>query len=330
MISPLPISEHLSQQGTDPALNRLIEHVAAACLHIADEVSKGGLGDVMGSAETENVQGETQKKLDIVSNDIMLKAGIDSGVLKAMASEEEETIFHVPNADQQAPYMLVFDPLDGSSNIEVNVSIGTIFSVLNAPEGEVSEDSMLQPGNQQVAAGYIVYGPSTQFLLTVGNGSHLYTLDPTRREFLLTAENMVIPAETREFAINASNSRHWFLPVKRYVDECLAGKTGPREEDFNMRWIASMVADVHRIVNRGGIFLYPGDQKLAANGKEGKLRLLYEANPMTFLVEQAGGRGSIGTQSILSVQPKALHQRVPVMLGSRHEVERLEQYHLAN
>jgi fructose-1,6-bisphosphatase I len=243
-----------------------------------------------------------------------------------MASEEMEDIYVVPNRYPQGEYLLLFDPLDGSSNIDVNVSIGTIFSVLRKPEGsQVSEQDFLQAGSKQVAAGYCVYGPQTTLVLTVGNGVAMFTLDREQGSFVLTQENIQIPADTQEFAINMSNMRHWDAPIKRYVDECLAGKEGPREKDFNMRWIASMVADVHRILTRGGIFMYPWDKR--EPNKPGKLRLMYEANPMGWLIEQAGGAATNGKERILDINPTQLHQRVSVILGSKNEVERVTGYH---
>lgn len=315
--------------NTIPAeLRLLIEVVARACKTISHAVGKGALGDVMGSANTENIQGEVQKKLDIISNEILLEANEWGGHLAAMASEEMETVHLIPNRYPKGEYMLLFDPLDGSSNIDVNVSIGTIFSVLKAPEGMnvPTEQDFLQPGSKQVAAGYAIYGPQTVLVLTTGNGVNCFTLDRELGSWVLTHRDMKIPVTTKEFAINASNSRHWFPPVQRYINEMLAGKTGPRGVDFNMRWIASMVADVHRIMSRGGIFMYPAD---ARDMKvPGKLRLMYEANPMAFIVEQAGGAATDGRQRLLDIQPEKLHQRVPVFLGSKEEVERVTSYHL--
>ena len=281
----------------------------------------------MGSAGSENVQGEVQKKLDIIANDVLIEANEWGGHLAAMASEEMDNIHVVPNRYPQGEYLLMFDPLDGSSNIEVNVSIGTIFSVLKkvSTNQAVSEQDFLQPGTQQVAAGYCIYGPQTTLVLTVGDGVAMFTLDREQGSFVLTQENIKIPEDTKEFAINMSNMRHWDAPMKRYVDECLAGKEGPRGKDFNMRWIASMVADVHRILTRGGIFMYPWDKREPE--KPGKLRLMYEANPMGWLVEQAGGAASNGHQRILEVHPTQLHQRVSVILGSKNEVERVTRYH---
>jgi fructose-1,6-bisphosphatase I len=308
-------------------LRLLIEVVARACKGISQAVNKGALGGVLGTAETENVQGEVQKKLDIIANEVLIEANEWGGHLAAMASEEMEGIHVVPNRYPQGEYLLLFDPLDGSSNIDVNVSIGTIFSVLKKPEGGqgVSEQDFLQPGARQVAAGYCIYGPQTTLVLTVGSGVAMFTLDREQGSFVLTQENVQIPHDTKEFAINMSNLRHWDAPVRRYIDECLAGKEGPRGKDFNMRWVASMVADVHRILTRGGIFLYPWDKREPE--KPGKLRLLYEANPMGWLVEQAGGAATNGRQRILDVQPKKLHERVSVILGSKNEVERVSSYH---
>ncbi|WP_067068912.1 class 1 fructose-bisphosphatase [Roseateles chitosanitabidus] len=314
---------HIPQQ-----LRLLIEVVARACKRIAISVNKGALGDVLGSAGSENVQGEVQKKLDIIANEVLIEANEWGGHLAAMASEEMDSIYLVPNRYPQGEYLLMFDPLDGSSNIDVNVSIGTIFSVLKKAEGSkgVSEEDFLQPGTSQAVAGYCVYGPQTTLVLTVGDGVAMFTLDREQGSWVLTADDVKIPADTKEFAINMSNMRHWDEPVKRYIDECLAGTTGPRGKDFNMRWIASMVADVHRILTRGGIFMYPWDKR--EPNKAGKLRLMYEANPMAFLVEQAGGAATNGKQRIMELQPTKLHERVAVVLGSKNEVERVTQYHL--
>jgi fructose-1,6-bisphosphatase I len=332
MSSKISLSRYLVEQqrskGLIPAeLRLLLEVVARACKGISHAVNKGALGGVLGSAESENVQGEVQKKLDIIANDVLIEANEWGGHLAAMASEEMDHILPVPNRYPQGEYLLLFDPLDGSSNIDVNVSIGTIFSVLKKPSGgaAVSEQDFLQPGNQQVAAGYCVYGPQTTLVLTVGDGVVMFTLDREQGSFVLTHENVQIPADTKEFAINMSNMRHWAEPVRRYIDECLQGKEGPRGKDFNMRWIASMVADVHRILTRGGVFMYPWDKR--EPGKAGKLRLMYEANPMSWLIEQAGGAATNGQQRILDIQPEQLHQRVSVMLGSKNEVERVSQYH---
>jgi fructose-1,6-bisphosphatase I len=310
-------------------LRLLIEVVARACKRIAISVNKGALGDVLGSAGSENVQGEVQKKLDVISNEVLIEANEWGGHLAAMASEEMDSIHLVPNRYPQGEYLLLFDPLDGSSNIDVNVSIGTIFSVLRkvGHTRGISEEDFLQPGRQQAAAGYCVYGPQTTLVLTVGDGVAMFTLDREQGSFVLTQDNVQIPADTKEFAINMSNMRHWAPPVRRYIDECLAGREGPRGKDFNMRWIASMVADVHRILSRGGIFMYPWDKR--EPDKPGKLRLMYEANPMAFLIEQAGGMATNGQQRIMDIGPKKLHERVSVILGSRNEVQRVTDYHVA-
>ncbi|MBK9574258.1 MAG: class 1 fructose-bisphosphatase [Rhodoferax sp.] len=316
--------------------NALILDVALACKGIARAVAFGELGTAMGNhvaAEgvSINVQGETQKALDVLSNEVFIRRTEWSGNLAGMASEEMDLPYQIRAQYPRGKYMLVFDPLDGSSNIDVNVSVGSIFSVLRAPTDveatgrDVTEADFLQPGASQVAAGYALYGPTTMLVLTVGDGVNGFTLDPNLGEFMLTHPKMQIPADTHEFAINASNSRFWEPPVKRYVDECLAGKTGPRGKDFNMRWIASMVAEAHRILMRGGVFMYPRDTKDPA--KPGRLRLLYEANPIGLIMEQAGGRASTGEKPMLGVQPTSLHQRIGLVFGSKNEVERIERYH---
>ncbi len=313
-------------------LNALILDVSIACKGIARAVAFGELGDAMGVAAGEvNVQGEVQKKLDIISNLMFLRTAEWSGHLAGMASEEMEQPYPIPTEYPRGKYLLVFDPLDGSSNVDVNVSVGSIFSILRAPQDvidsgrDVVEADFLQPGAAQVAAGYAIYGPTTMLVLSVGNGVAGFTLDPNLGEFKLTHPNIQVPGQTQEFAINSSNSRFWEPPVQRYVAECLAGRTGSRGKDFNMRWIASMVAEAHRILMRGGVFLYPRDNKDPA--KPGRLRLLYEANPIGFVMEQAGGRASTGRQPLLGVMPQALHQRIGIVFGSRDEVERIERYH---
>ncbi|MEW5835422.1 MAG: class 1 fructose-bisphosphatase [Pseudomonadota bacterium] len=315
-------------------LNALLLDVSLACKAIARIVAFGALADSLPSQTAGgavNVQGEVQKPLDVLSNDIFLRMNEWNGHLAGMASEEMDAPFQIPSAYPRGKYLLVFDPLDGSSNIDVNVSVGSIFSILRAPQEvidsgrEVAEADFLQPGATQVAAGYALYGPTTMLVLTVGNGVTGFTLDPNLGEFVLTHKSIQVPADTQEFAINSSNSRFWEQPVKRYVDECLAGKTGPRGKDFNMRWIASMVAEAHRILMRGGVFMYPRDTK--DPNKPGRLRLLYEANPIGFVMEQAGARASTGRQPMLGVQPSSLHQRIGLVFGSKNEVERIERYH---
>ncbi|WP_313317982.1 class 1 fructose-bisphosphatase [Stenotrophomonas sp.] len=317
--------QHAKRINAD--LRQLVAVVARACTSISIAVSKGALGGVLGDAGTGNVQGEAQKKLDVISNEILLEANAWGGHLAACASEEMDHCQPVPSEYPLGDFLLLFDPLDGSSNIDVNVSVGTIFSVLRAPQGveKPGDEHFLQPGTQQVAAGYCIYGPSTMLILTVGHGTHAFTLDRETGEFVLTQRGMQVPADTKEFAINMSNQRHWEAPMQGYVADLLAGKEGVRGKDFNMRWIASMVADVHRILTRGGIFIYPWDKKDPS--KAGKLRLMYEANPMALLVEQAGGAATNGRERILDIAPTQLHQRVPVFLGSKNEVAEATRYH---
>jgi fructose-1,6-bisphosphatase I/sedoheptulose-1,7-bisphosphatase len=312
-------------------LNALILDVSLACKALARIVAQGDLGDVGGVGGDVNVQGEVQKPLDVVGNEIFLRMNEWNGHLAGMASEEMEAPRQIPASYPRGKYLLVFDPLDGSSNLDVNGAVGSIFSVLRAPADavatgrDVTEADFLQPGAAQVAAGYAIYGPTTQFVLTVGNGVAAFTLDPNLGEFVLTRNRVRVPEDTQEFAINGSNARFWEPPVKRYVDECLAGRTGARGKDFNTRWIASLVAEAHRILMRGGVFLYPRDTK--DPNKPGRLRLLYEANPVGLLIEQAGGRASTGRQPMLGVKPAELHQRIGLVFGSKNEVERIERYH---
>ena len=343
-------------------LNALILDISIACKAIARIVSFGEVSDALTAAAPAagnvNVQGEVQKPLDVMSNDIFIRMNEWNGHLAGMASEEMDQPRQIPTSYSRGKYLLVFDPLDGSSNIDVNVSVGSIFSILRAPQDaidsgrDVTEADFLQPGATQVAAGYALYGPTTMFVLTVGNGVAGFTLNPNLGEFVLTHPKITVPVDTQEFAINSSNSRFWEPPVKRYVDECLAGKTGPRGKDFNTRWIASMVAEAHRILMRGGVFLYPRDSRVSPQvtaarrpppegvGRlgsgpsptqdpinNGRLRLLYEANPIGFVMEQAGGRASTGRQAMLGVKPTALHQRIGLIFGSKNEVERIERYH---
>ncbi len=325
--------DYLAHHNVPPKLAHLLRSLVSGCVTISEKVRLGALAGVLGEAGSDNVQGEHQKKLDLISNDILLGAA-QAGGAYAIASEEMETpVVFSQASDAQgttSDYLVLFDPLDGSSNIDVNVSIGTIFSILKRPDlpppqnpKDAITSLFLQLGAHQIAAGYVAYGPSTQLVITLGHGTSAFTLD--QGEWWLTTPRMQIPADTQEFAINASNARHWEAPIKRYVDELLAGKTGPRGQDFNMRWIASMVADVHRVLTRGGTFMYPRDAR--DPHKPGKLRLMYEANPMSFLVEQAGGSSTNGHQRILDIAPQQLHERVAVFLGSRHEIDRITRYH---
>ena len=333
---PLPnltLTQHIMRkQSLHPdargQLSALITQIGVAGKLIAAQVRRAGLIEVWGATGETNVQGETVQILDRIAQDILVDVLRRSGCVAAMASEEEHEIIEVPSA-QSGDYVVLFDPLDGSTNIDANVSIGTIFSVLRkvGHHRGVSEEDFLQPGRAQAAAGYCVYGPQTTLVLTVGTGVAMFTLDRETGSWVLTSNEVQIPADTKEFAINMSNMRHWAAPVRTYIDECLAGKDGPRGKDFNMRWVASMVADVHRILTRGGIFMYPWDQR--EPDKPGKLRLMYEANPMAFIVEQAGGMATNGRQRILDIAPSKLHERVSVVLGSKNEVQRVTDYHLA-
>jgi fructose-1,6-bisphosphatase I len=314
-------------------LSLLIEVVARACKRIAVATNKGALGGVLGMAGGDgalsmNIQGEAQKKLDVISNEILLEANAWGGHLAACASEEMEDPQQIPDGYPKGNHLLLFDPLDGSSNIDVNISVGTIFSVQRCPDDvtEPKVEHFMQPGTEQLAAGYVVYGPATVLVLTFGHGTHEFTLEREVGSFMLSRRGIRIPEETSEFAINMSNQRHWQAPMQRYIGELLAGTDGPRGRDFNMRWVASMVADVHRIVTRGGVFYYPLDAKILQQG--GKLRLMYEANPMAFIIEQAGGAATTGRERIMDLQPTGLHQRVPVFLGSKNEVEVVTRYHL--
>lgn len=313
--------------GGTGGFTALIHDVRLACKRIAALIGKGALADALGDAGATNVQGETQKKLDVLANEIFLHTNEWSGNLAGMASEELEEPYAIPGEYPRGRYLLLFDPLDGSSNIDVNVSVGSIFSVLRCPEGvtDPKVEDFLQPGSAQVCAGYAIYGPSTMFVLSTGHGVNGFTLNREIGEFSLTHPNLRIPDTTSEFAINASNSRHWEPAVRRYVNECLAGQSGPRGRDFNMRWIASLVAETHRILMRGGVFMYPRDRRNPA--QPGRLRLLYETNPIGYLIEQAGGRASDGHGPILDIKPQSLHQRVSFVFGARSEVERIERYH---
>jgi fructose-1,6-bisphosphatase I/sedoheptulose-1,7-bisphosphatase len=319
-------TEH-RHEGSTGDFSGLLNAVATAVKVISNQVNRGALIGALGSAGLENVQGEVQKKLDIISNDIMIGETEWAGHLAAMASEELEDIYPIPESYQRGKYLLAFDPLDGSSNIDANVSVGTIFSILRSPDpsAQPCAEHFLQPGVRQVCAGFAVYGPSTMLVLTTGDGVDAFTLDREIGAFILTHPKLRIPEDTREFAINASNERFWEPPVRRYVQECLAGSTGPREQDFNMRWVASLVAEAFRILTRGGVFLYPNDTKDPT--QPGRLRLLYECNPIAFIVEQAGGAATTGRERLMDVQPDGVHQRVPFIFGSRNEVERITGYH---
>ena len=318
------LNSQLQDDGAPMELILLIRTLLAGCKEISFRVSQGTLAGVLGSTLSENVQGETQKKLDVISNQILKDILSDSGYVKAISSEEEDDV--VP-CHKDGKYLVSFDPLDGSSNTDINSLIGTIFSISHAPQWMTPDDpsAFLQPGTQSVAAGYVLYGPSTMLAMTTGRGTHLYTLDKTHGGFLVTKANIQVPEATAEFAINASNHRHWEAPMQNYSAELVAGEDGPRGKDYNMRWVAAMVGDIHRVLSRGGIFLYPFDKRNPQ--MPGKLRLLYEANPMAFLMEQAGGVGDTGCGRIMEVMPSEIHQRVPVILGSKEEVEACMSYY---
>ncbi len=311
------------QQETSPELAELLETIMSACKEINEKLLDGDLAGILGSAENENVQGEVQKKLDVISNDILKDALKACSLVKGLASEEED---HCVPCNNKGKYLVTFDPLDGSSNIDVNVSVGTIFSILPAPESDqpCTDDDFLQAGSRQISAGYVLYGPSCLAVLTVGNGVDVFTLEGTG-EYYLTREKVKVPTATKEFAINMSNQRFWEMPVKAYIDDLLLGEEGPRGKRYNMRWVASMVAEVHRIITRGGVFLYPWDNREPQ--KPGKLRLMYEGNPMSFLIEQAGGKATNTTINIMDVEPKSIHERVSVVLGSSEEVDQAMAYH---
>lgn len=321
------IESHRQAVGATGEFDALITDIALACKAIALRVAAGALGGHHGAVGTQNVHDETQQQLDLISNDIFLRATEWGGHVAGIVSEEMAEVYALPTTYPRGKYLMLFDPLDGSSNIDVNMTVGSIFSVLRAPTPGVDATGadFLQPGREQVCAGYAIYGPSTMLVLTLGHGTHAFTLDPTTREWVLSHADLRIPASTREFAINVSNARFWEPAVKRYVDECQAGAAGPRGVDFNMRWIASLVAEAHRILMRGGVFLYPRDTKEPR--KPGRLRLLYEINPIAFLIEQAGGLASTGRTRVMQIEPTSLHQRVGFVFGSEQEVQRIEMYH---
>jgi fructose-1,6-bisphosphatase len=325
------IEEEHKHPGASGEFSGLLATLATSIKIISNQVNKGALVGALGNAGTDgasvNVQGEVQKKLDVLSNDVMLLENEWTGHLGGMASEEMEDVYTLPDHCRLGKYLLVFDPLDGSSNIDVNLTVGTIFSILRAPNpgAHATLEDFLQPGTKQVCAGLALYGPSTMLVLTTGDGVDGFTLDRDIGSFILTHPQMRIPENAHEFAINSSNARFWEPPVKRYVEECLAGKTGPRDKDFNMRWVASLVAETFRILTRGGIFMYPKDNKDPS--KPGRLRLMYEANPISFLIEQAGGAATTGRERVMELTPTELHQRVPLIFGSKSEVERVARYH---
>jgi fructose-1,6-bisphosphatase len=319
--------EHLDGHANKEDLSYIINDIATAIKAIKSVISKGELGTHLGLAENTNVQGEEQKKMDIICDDIFIGYTQYRGLVAGMVSEEQDEVYQIPKQYKKGKYLLCFDPLDGSSNIDINMTVGALFSVLKYKgnnENPTDED-FLQKGSEQLAAGFSVFGPANSLLLTVGNGTFCFTLDEDDGEFILTQENMKIPEETGEFAINSSNDRFWDKPTSEYIKDCLAGEEGPRGRNFNMRWVAAMVTDAYRILTRGGIYLYPKDNKVPV--KEGRLRLLYEGNPIALVMENAGGACSTGTQRMLDVQPTSIHQRIPLIFGSKKEVEKVEEYY---
>lgn len=316
------LSQFLASDSSSASLQEVLSVTTQTCIEISSALKKGSLAGILGMAGNENVQGEEQKKLDVISNDMLKNALLACPAVRAIASEEEDDI--VP-AHTSGEYLIAFDPLDGSSNIDINSMVGTIFSIYHqVGDAPATEADFLQPGKNQAAAGYVLYGPSTMLVFTTGNGVNMFTLDVDKGEFILTRENVTVAAETQEFAINMSNQRFWSEAMQSYVNDLVAGKEGPREKNFNMRWVAAMVGDVHRILCRGGIFIYPWDKK--DPGKPGKLRLMYEANPMGMLLEQAGGKAFTHTERILDIQPQGIHQRVAVVLGAANEVDKCLSY----
>ena len=318
------LTSFLKQHSEDTELNSVIEDILSTCTEIANQLQFGSLAGVLGSAEQENVQGECQKKLDVISNDMLKECLASNAKVKGLASEEEE---YPVQCNSDGRFLVLFDPLDGSSNIDVNVTVGTIFSVLEASidENGDSISSYLKAGHKQIAAGYVLYGPSTILMLSTGKGVHSFTLNPQSKSYILQQSNIMIPRSTQEFAINMSNQRFWLPSMQQYVADLLLGEEGPLEKRYNMRWIASMVAEVHRILTRGGIFMYPFDNREPS--KPGKLRLMYEGNPMSFLIEQAGGKSTTAYEDIMSIEPTDIHQRVSVVLGSADEVDVVTRYH---
>ncbi len=319
------LDQVLANDGIPAELELIINHIMVACKDISYKLGQGELAGILGATEDENIQGETQKMLDVISNDLLKDILIANPAVKGVGSEEED---YTIAGNKDGKYLVTFDPLDGSSNIDVNLSVGTIFSILEAPQDDRTGDQQevfLQEGRKQVAAGYVLYGPSDLLVMTTGNGVNIFTLDKNVGEFVLTKSGIQIPEDTAEFAINMSNQRFWEPEMKQYIDDCLKGEEGPLGKRYNMRWVASMVAEVHRILIRGGIFMYPYDSRDPS--KAGKLRLMYEGNPMSMIVEQAGGASSTGRMDIMDVKPEGIHDRVPVVLGSKNEVAKVVAYH---
>ena len=320
MAQPIDLATYLKQHDEIPAdLGQAVTAMCDVGKTLAHKIARGALEGAMGAAVGDNTDGDVQKALDVIADEMFFTALQDTAV-RWYASEEREDVVEINPNGRLA---LATDPLDGSSNIDVNVSIGTIFSIYEAKDDP--EASFLRPGTEQIAAGYIIYGPQTGLVVTFGNGTLSFILDPDRGEFVLVNDNVRIPQASSEFAINASNYRHWTRPIRAYIDDCLAGEEGPRGKNFNMRWVASLVAETHRIISRGGIFLYPSD---ARKGYErGRLRMVYECAPIAMLVEQAGGLATDGCDRLLEQQVKTLHGRTPLVFGTPDKVNRVATYH---
>jgi fructose-1,6-bisphosphatase I len=330
MTNAIDLLTYLDHWSTTDVGRRDVADVVAAMAKAGGEIARVvGMGDLAGplGEPTGKKNGvHVQKQIDLISNGLVLSA-LKGAPVAAVASEELEEAVAL---DRSASLIVAVDPMDGSANIDTNASVGTIFSILpSAPERANGTDSprFLQPGVNQLAAGMFIYGPQTLFALTLGKGTDIFTYDWEHRVFGLSNPGVAIPPRTREYAINASNHRHWDEPIRTYVDDCLTGVDGPRREDFNMRWIGSPVAEIYRILTRGGIYLYPGDKR--PGFQHGRMRLLYEANPIALLIEHAGGSASSGTERILNLIPESLHQRVPLVVGSRHEVDYVVRLHHA-
>lgn len=320
------LTDYLAQHSQSANINHVIGDISRVATQINRLLRQGALADIQGEAGNQNVQGEEQKKLDVIANDLLMDALTQNTACAGVASEEMD---NAVAANAGGALLALFDPLDGSSNIDINMPVGTIFSILpyNNQGHTATDADFLQAGTAQLAAGYVLYGTSTVMALTLGNGVAMFSLDTQSNQFVLIQQNISIDADTKEYAVNASNYRHWLPAMQRYVDELVAGKTGARGKDYNMRWVAAMVGDVHRILCRGGVFSYPFDTK--DPNKAGKLRLMYEANPMALLIEQAGGKATDATQRILDITPISIHQRVPVVLGAKNEVDYIKQLHEA-
>jgi fructose-1,6-bisphosphatase I len=315
------LESFLIAHATELDLSSVVKDIVASCVDIAHTLSRSTIEGLTGAVAQVNSSGETQKQLDLLSNQILKdKLALNKSV-KYIASEEED---NVVCAAPKGKFAVAFDPLDGSTNIDVNGAVGTIFSVLPALDSASPEASLLQSGSRQLCAGYVLYGPATQLVITFGNGTYVFTLNTDANLFMLTHQRASIAKETSEFAVNMANTRHWKREFSNYIQHLLDGCSGPRQKRYNMRWAGAMVADIHRVICRGGIFLYPSDTR--AKLASGKLRLIYEANPMALIIENCGGSAFNESTSLLSLVPTSLHQKVPVIAGSTNEVHRCLNY----